>query len=133
MEHEHIFLCKWWDSCRYDGRRKKFFLNKSKEEFENDKEKHYSRQRLSCVQDNLKKTRLAKVKSDLEYFSKIPYTYQGDGLSDWERYQRPSSNGIGWVAICVGERANNYYVDDPITVAILKRKYQLYKLKTLKS
>lgn len=121
---EHIFKNDSWYFCRYDGRRKKFFLNKSKEEFESDKDKHFERVKASWSRN--KQTRLEKVKNDLKIFSKIPYSYQGDGLSDWERYQRPSSNGIGWVAICPGERGNNYYVDDPITVAILKRKYQNY-------
>ena len=98
----------WWPSCRYDGRRKKYFLNKSREEFERDKEKHFQRQQIRWVIDNLEKSRFRKVKSDLAYFSEIPYEYQGDGLDDFNKYQRPASNGIGWVAICPGERGNNY-------------------------
>lgn len=113
----------WWPSCRYDGRRKKYFLNKSREEFERDKEKHFQRQQIRWVIDNLEKSRFRKVKSDLAYFSEIPYEYQGDGLDDFNKYQRPASNGIGWVAICPGERGNNYYVDEPVTVAILKKRY----------
>ena len=113
----------WWPSCHYDGRRKKYFLNKSREEFERDKEKHFQRQQMRWITDNLEKSRFRKVKSDLAYFSEIPYEYQGDGLDDFNKYQRPASNGIGWVAICPGERGNNYYVDDPVTVAILKKRY----------
>ena len=113
----------WWPSCHYDGRRKKYFLNKSREEFERDKEKHFQRQQMRWITDNLEKSRFRKVKSDLAYFSEIPYEYQGDGLDDFNKYQRPASNGIGWVAICPGERGNNYYVDEPVTVAILKKRY----------
>ena len=113
----------WWPSCHYDGRRKKYFLNKSMEEFESDKQKHFQRQQMRWITDNLEKSRFRKVKSDLAYFSEIPYEYQGDGLDDFNKYQRPASNGIGWVAICPGERGNNYYVDDPVTVAILKKRY----------
>ena len=113
----------WWPSCHYDGRRKKYFLNKSREEFERDKEKHFQRQQIRWVIDNLEKSRFRKIKRDLAYFSEIPYEYQGDGLDDFNKYQRPASNGIGWVAICPGERGNNYYVDEPVTVAILKKRY----------
>ena len=116
----------WWPSCHYDGRRKKYFLNKSMEEFELDKQKHFQRQQMRWITDNLEKSRFRKVKSDLIYFEQIPYVYKGDGFSDYQRYQRPSSNGIGWVAICPGEPGNNYYVDDEITVLILKRKYNRY-------
>ena len=113
----------WWPSCHYDGRRKKYFLNKSREEFERDKEKHFQRQQIRWVIDNLEKSRFRKIKRDLAYFSEIPYEYRGDGLDDFNKYQRPASNGIGWVAICPGERGNNYYVDEPVTVAILKKRY----------
>ena len=113
----------WWPSCHYDGRRKKYFLNKSREEFERDKEKHFQRQQIRWVIDNLEKSRFRKIKRDLAYYSEIPYEYRGDGLDDFNKYQRPASNGIGWVAICPGERGNNYYVDEPVTVAILKKRY----------
>ena len=63
------------------------------------------------------------------FFSEIPFEYQGDGLDDFEKYQQPSSNGVGYVAICPGERGNNYYVDDPVTVAILRRRYDEWKMK----
>jgi hypothetical protein len=63
---------------------------------------------------------------DLEYFAGIPYEYEGDGLDDYNKFQRPTSNRVGYVAICPGESGNNYYVDDPVLVAILKRKYDAY-------
>ena len=74
-------------------------------------------------------SRVHKIISDLNYFSEIPFEYQGDGLDDFEKYQRPSSNGVGYVAICPGERGNNYYVDDPVTVKILRRRYDEWKMK----
>ena len=74
-------------------------------------------------------SRVHKIISDLNYFSEIPFEYQGDGLDDFEKYQRPSSNGVGYVAICPGERGNNYYVDDPVTVKILCRRYDEWKTK----
>ena len=55
----------WWPSCHYDGRRKKYFLNKSMEEFESDKQKHFQRQQMRWITDNLEKSRFRKVKSDL--------------------------------------------------------------------
>lgn len=72
------------------------------------------------------KSHSKKVHEILEYFSSIPYEYQGDGWDDFNKYQRPASNGIGWVAICPGERGNNYYTDDPVAVAILRRKYDAW-------
>ena len=62
----------WWPSCHYDGRRKKYFLNKSREELERDKEKHFQRQQIGWVIDNLEKSRFIKIKRDLAYFSEIP-------------------------------------------------------------
>lgn len=78
---------------------------------------------------NIGVSRVHKIVSDLKYFEEIPYEYQGDGFDDFEKYQRPSSNGLGYVAICPGERGNNYYVDDPVTVAILCRRYNEWKMK----
>ena len=78
---------------------------------------------------NIGVSRVHKIVSDLNYFAEIPFEYQGDGLDDFEKFQRPSSNGVGYVAICPGERGNNYYVDDPVTVAILRRRYDEWKMK----
>ena len=108
-----------WMRLRYDGRRKAYYLNMSKEEFAAAQEKNEARRMNKYTTP----TRIERILSDLAYFSEIPYEYRGDGLDDFNKYQRPASNGIGWVAICPGERGNNYYVDDPVTVAILKKRY----------
>ena len=108
-----------WMRLKYDGRRKAYYLNMSKEEFAAAQEKNEARRRNKYTTP----TRIERILSDLNFFSNIPYEYQGDGLDDFNKYQRPASNGIGWVAICPGERGNNYYVDDPVTVAILKKRY----------
>ena len=108
-----------WMRLRYDGRRKAYYLNMSKEEFAAAQEKNEARRRNKYTTP----TRIERILSDLAYFSEIPYEYRGDGLDDFNKYQRPASNGIGWVAICPGERGNNYYVDEPVTVAILKKRY----------
>ena len=108
-----------WMRLRYDGRRKAYYLNMSKEEFAAAQEKNEARRRNKYTTP----TRIERILSDLNFFSNIPYEYQGDGLDDFNKYQRPASNGIGWVAICPGERGNNYYVDEPVTVAILKKRY----------
>ena len=108
-----------WMRLKYDGRRKAYYLNMSKEEFAAAQEKNEARRRNKYTTP----TRIERILSDLAYFSEIPYEYQGDGLDDFNKYQRPASNGIGWVAICPGERGNNYYVDEPVTVAILKKRY----------
>ena len=108
-----------WMRLRYDGRRKAYYLNMSKEEFAAAQEKNEARRRSKYTTP----TRIERILSDLAYFSEIPYEYRGDGLDDFNKYQRPASNGIGWVAICPGERGNNYYVDEPVTVAILKKRY----------
>ena len=112
-----------WMRLKYDGRRKAYYLGLSKKDFEDAQEKHALRIAAKFRLEFSKKTRYQKIKSDLAYFSEIPYEYQGDGLDDFNKYQRPASNGIGWVAICPGERGNNYYVDEPVTVAILKKRY----------
>ena len=108
-----------WMRLKYDGRRKAYYLNMSKEDFAAAQEKNEARRRSKYT----KPTRMEKILSDLEFFANIPYEYEGDGLDDFNKYQRPASNGIGWVAICPGERGNKYYVDDPVTVAILKKRY----------
>ena len=108
-----------WMRLKYDGRRKAYYLNMSKEDFAAAQKKNEARRRSKYT----KPTRMEKILSDLEFFANIPYEYEGDGLDDFNKYQRPASNGIGWVAICPGERGNNYYVDDPVTVAILKKRY----------
>ena len=62
----------------------------------------------------------------MKLFAQIPYEYQGDGMDDYSKIQRPSSNGIGYVAICPGESGNNIYIEEPHAVAALRRKYNEY-------
>lgn len=123
---KHVFNEYLWYLIQYDGRKKRYFRNLSRIDFVIAKAKHLKREKISWEKDKLEKTRFAYVKKMLEYFNAIPYQYQGDGFSDWQKYQRPCSNGVGYVAICPGEPGNNTYVDDPILVAILTRKYNIY-------
>lgn len=116
-----IFLQKEWYFKKFDGRRK-IFRGISRTEFEEAKEKHIHRAVIACGPDSLDKSH-ARMRA-LSFFLNIPYEYKGDGLDDYNKYQRPASNGVGWVAICPGERCNNYYIDDPRLVAILKKRYE---------
>ena len=63
----------------------------------------------------------------MAYFAEIPYVYKGDGSDDFKKYQRPCSNGIGYVAICPGESCNNFYTDNIYAVKALKRKYSAWR------
>lgn len=117
-----IFNIEYWYNKRYDGR-KKIFRGISKEEFKTAVNKHNERTLFS---NRWPQTEWEKRREIIQYFSKIPYIYQGDGLDDFNHYQRPCSNGIGYVSICPGERGNNYYVDDPLVVSYLKKKYDKY-------
>lgn len=101
--------------------------NITKEMIDEMEAKHTSRMAFRFFSKKL--SRVQKVISDLKFFKEVPYSYSGDGLDDFNRFQRPASNGVGWVAICPGERGNNYYIDDPVTVAILRRKYNEWKSK----
>lgn len=112
-----IYKQQDWFWRKYDGRKKEF-KSISRNDFKAAKERHISRMSNSYVRNEYKSRREC-----LAYFAGIPYEYQGDGMDDYNRYQRPASNGVGYVAICPGERANNYYVDDPILVAYLTKKY----------
>jgi len=113
--------CYSWP--KYDGRRR-MFRGLSRSEYEAAWERHVCR--WSVTNSEPPKTRVQKVMEDLEYFAGIPYEYEGDGLDDYNKFQRPTRNGVGYVAICPGESGNNYYVDDPVLVTILKRKYDAY-------
>ena len=44
-------------------------------------------------------------------------------MDDYNMFQRPASNGRGYVAICPGESANNFCTDEPLVVAYLTKKY----------
>lgn len=120
MEKENIYkMDKWYMKC-HDGR-KKLFRGISKKDFEEARERHFAR-----VGKHVKIMTAHERRVDfLNYFRDIPtdMEFDGDGLDDYSKYQRPASNGIGYVAICPGERCNNVYVDDKILVYILKKLY----------
>jgi hypothetical protein len=48
--------------------------------------------------------------------------YNTTGI-DWKAFHRPSSNGRGWVIIAPDEPGNNWYIEDPILVKILSKKF----------
>lgn len=112
-----------WFVKSFDGRRKEF-RGISREQFETAKRKHMER---TEEKHREYPTRVQEVSRTLRYFNTIPYEYEGDGLDDYNSFQRPASNGEGYVAICPGESGNNVYVDDPIAVKILTRKYNDWK------
>lgn len=116
-----IFARPDWHLCKYDARRREF-RNISRPAFEEAKRRHWCHVWNQSGRDQ---SRHAARVEDLRFFAAIPYPHEftGDGWSDWERYQRPASDGRGWVAICPGERGNNYYTADPVTVEILRRRY----------
>lgn len=121
-----IFKERCWFDRRYDGRRKEF-RGISLTDFENAKKAHWDR---SCARVyNAKKGRdlikeCAIRREFIAYFKTIPYIYQGDGLDDFNHYQRPASNGRGYVSICPGEPGNNHYTEDPFLVRYLTAKYR---------
>ena len=114
-----LFKDKSWAFRHFDGRRREF-RGITRNEFEAACKKHWERAGRSVpTSQYIYEAR----RREIAYFSGIPYEYQGDGMSDFEKYQRPASNGSGYVAICPGERANSHYVDDPILVAYLTKKF----------
>lgn len=126
MKNYEVFKKKNWELLRYDGR-KNLFKDISKSEFLAAKEKHFSRQEKNHVRNVYEDRRWT-----INMFANIPYYYQGDGLSDWQMYQRPASDGIGYCAVCPGERGNNIYIDDEILVKYLKSKYEKKQYKEAK-
>lgn len=117
----NIFKVENWYDRRYDGRRKEF-KGITREEFKKAVRRHYDHS-----YNKLKVTDIyAERRRIIAYFANIPYKYEGDGLDDFNLYQRPASNGRGYVAICPGESGNNYYVDDPLAVVYLKAKYNKF-------
>ena len=114
----NFFKIGHWYDRRYDGRRKEF-KDITREEFKKAVQRHYAH-----AYNKLKVTDIyAERRRIIAYFANIPYQYEGDGLDDYNMYQRPASNGRGYVAICPGESGNNYYVDDPLLVNYLTAKY----------
>lgn len=99
------------------------FKGITKEQFAEMCQKHYDRLYIQWSLSNPKPTKTQQFKETMRIFSQIPYEYQGDGMDDHSKFQRPSSNGIGYVAICPGERGNNIYVEEPHAVAALIRKF----------
>lgn len=119
-----IYNISYWWMARYDGRRR-LFRGITRAQFAAAVAKHYDRARDRW--DHIPATRGAERREMLRYFAAIPYSYQGDGLDDYSKYQRPASNGRGWVAICPGEPGNNVYTEDPALVALLRRRYERHQ------
>ena len=98
MKSFDLFKDENWCFLKYDGR-KKMFMGMTKEEFGKMKEVHFSRfqkKYWDTKRDLISKC--GKRREDISYFATIPYEYMGDGLDDFNHYQRPSSNGV---KICV--------------------------------
>lgn len=120
-----IFKLTHWYDRRFDGRRKEF-RGITREAFERAKRRHYGRLFDRATQGARGRDIIGECRHRrevLDFFASIPYSYQGDGLDDFNKFQRPASNGVGYVAICPGESGNNYYTDDALTVRYLKAKY----------
>lgn len=116
-----LFTVKKWWWLRYDGR-KLIFKGISREKFAQMKEKSIKR-KIRNVNTRDIQTINERRREIIAYFAQIPYEYNGEGWEDFQKVQRPTSNGIGYVAICPGERGNNYYTDDKVLVTYLKAKY----------
>lgn len=117
-----IFHTLNWYTMKYD-KRKKLFRHITKEQFCEAAEKRMKR--FSNQVEENKYIESCQIRRwNLEFFAAVPYVFKGDYLDDFSFYQRPSSNGIGYVAICPGERGNNIYINDPILVKYLKSKYE---------
>ena len=129
MANYSIFKESDWAFRRFDGRRKEF-KGLSKETFEQCVKTHVERlnARFTPKSNNGEKTHAERMDL-IKFFSRIPYKYEGDGFDDFNSYQRPSSNGVGSVSVCPGESGNNVYVDDPLLVAYLKKKYEKHEAK----
>lgn len=108
-----------WHFLHYDGR-KKAFRGITREEFEAAQRKHYER----CGRSTPTLQYIYEYRRRMiAYFAEIPYEYHGDGMDDYNKYQRPSDDGRWYLAICPGEPYNDIYVFDPILVAFLTKKY----------
>ena len=121
-----IFNLEHWYDLRFDGR-KKAFRGLTRETFNEAKKTHFERI-FAKIRYNRGGSRdiireCARRREDIAFFATVPYKYEGDGFDDFNMFQRPASNGVGYVAICPGESGNNYYTDDPILVRYLKAKY----------
>lgn len=118
VKNIELFTVENWWCLRYDGR-KAIFKGITREAYAAMTAKAYEhRARKTSVQSLNERRR-----EIIAHFAQIPYEYNGEGWEDFQRVQRPASNGIGYVAICPGERGNNYYTDDKVLVAYLTAKY----------
>ena len=123
MKSYDLFKVERWFDLHFDGR-KKLFKGISRQEFNALVNNHYKREGAKWLykgRDFL--AQCQERRESIKFFATIPYTYEGDGMDDYNLYQRPSNNGVGYVAICPGESGNNYYVDDPLLVNYLTAKY----------
>ncbi|MGN1221258.1 MAG: hypothetical protein ACI4TU_09990 [Candidatus Cryptobacteroides sp.] len=122
-----IFNSENWFLSNYDGRRKEF-RGISSQEFNKAKSRHNSRHAFSSKEHDFV-AKAAWRREVIAFFASIPFEFEGDGFDDYSRFQRPSSNGVGYVSVCPGERGNNYYVDDPILVKYLTTKFHKHNNK----
>ena len=113
-----IFSIEHWYDKTFDGR-KKIFRGISRDDFKAAVKKHYEH-RATAIACRSEYERRREI---IRFFATIPYKYEGDGMDDYNMFQRPASNGRGYVAICPGESANNFYTDEPLVVAYLMKKY----------
>jgi hypothetical protein len=120
--YDNVFKIKNWFQLTYDKSRRAFKAIRKKQ-FEEAQEKHYSRIHYEFT----KRNPIEEFKHTMDYFAEIPYVYEGNGYDHFNRYQRPCSNGIGYVAICPGKSGNNFYTDNMYAVKALKRKYSEWR------
>lgn len=123
---ENVFTKDGWYFRKYDGRRREF-RGISREDFAAARDLHFGRISRALVAEAEARTKVQKYKDTLAYFATVPYAYQGEGWEDFSKYQRPCRDGIGYVAICPGERGNNVYVDEPHAVRTLTKKYEAWR------
>lgn len=122
MNSDIVYNQENWFFKEHDGR-KRMFRGITKAEFNAARDKHL----LRMWKHGSNESEHSKRVDMLDYFSQIPYEYEGDGWDDYNKYQRPSRDGKGYVAICPGESCNNVYVDDKILVALLTKRYEEYR------
>lgn len=118
-----IFCDPQWFLKKYDGRKKEF-KGMTRNTFHAACRKHFLR---DCAANWPARDPFRERREIIAYFATIPYEYEGNGLDDYNLYQRPAGNGVGYVAICPGESGNNFYTEDPIVVAYLKQKYEKHR------
>lgn len=123
MKSIMVYKTDGWFFRKYK-KKLKMFSGISKEQFEAAKEKHFERWTRANREELHQRDKYRRRREIIRYFAEIPYEYEGDGLDDYNKYQRPCSDGIGYVSVCPGERANNFYADDP-NLSLQQRKTTL--------